>query len=775
MAKNDQRALMSSVSPLRRLDYLVSAGILLVVSLVCTQVPLLNYLGYESSFLFAILISLLSAILTIRWVREAWYAPAGDHAVTIATTMRAYRRSLQAELVLLLIPLVILTGNALFVKNCSLAEGFAFFLLLPVVSVCFSSALAFFCVMHYRRAKTMFILFFAASIVYVLGLGYFTPAIFSYNFFFGFFPGLTYDEALTPSRTLLLFRLVTLGLAALFVWLAYLLVTRGSPEQNVVQRGVLLLRLLVDPAWRLLTGIVMITVVLLYLFRCHLGFESTAGYIQAQLGQRFETDHFEIIYAQSSYGDDEIRRIAAEHEFRLAQIMRTLVLQHQAKITSYIYPDGETKLRFIGTGTTNIAKPWLRELHITKQSLDATLKHELVHVVAGRFGLPVIKANFSTGLVEGLAMAVDWDWGNRTLHQYAAAMRKFHAEPDIQRLMNFTGFASSSSSVSYVLAGSFCRYLIDRYGIRSMTTLYGSGDYTRIYGRTLDDLIGEWHGFLDRTPVPDSDKAVVDVLFRRPAIFRKVCARVIGQRNIAAAAAFSKRDYTTAERLYRQSYEEGRGYEALSGLLASSLRSGDYPVLTSALDTVVRSSPHPDQYLPLFIPIGDALWAIGKQEGARQLYAQVRDVNFSESYTEGSALRIGAISRSGGSPGLLRYLLSGAPDSVRIGTLDSLLAANPADTIACYLKGKALLRLNRNTEAAELLDRVKIAPLDPVLEAIRLKSIGLSLYRLGKFEKAKEKFWFSLNAVDTDAARVEVDDWVERCDYMARDGAWGLQ
>jgi tetratricopeptide (TPR) repeat protein len=758
-------------SALRRTDYLTAAAILLVVSLVCTQVPLLNYLGYESSFAVAIIISVLSGILTIRRVREAYHGRTGEHATQLQTTMRAFWSSLQWGAVLLLIPLLILTVNVIIVKNCSYVMGLAFFLSLPVVSVCFSSALGFFCALHYRRAKSTFFLLFAASVAYDLALGYFTPAIFSYNFFYGFFPGLTYDEALSPTMTLLLFRLLTLGLAALFAWLGHLLLTRGSPSFTVLPKGTLLLRLLVDPSRRIITGAIAVVLCLLYLFRCHLGFESTASYIQSQLGERYETEHFVIVYARGSYNQEEIQRVAADHEFRLAQIMRAFSLHSQPRISSYVYPTDGAKFRFIGTATTNIAKPWLNELHTTKQSLEGTLKHELVHVVAARFGLPVIRANFSTGLVEGLAMAVEWDWGNRTLHQYAAAMRRFNVEPDIKRLMTFAGFASSSSSVSYVLAGSFCRYLIDRYGIRSMAALYGSGNYLRVYGRELDALIGEWHDFLDQIPVPESDRIVVDVLFRRPAIFGKVCARVIGQRNAAAASAFAARDYALAEKLYSQSYEEGRGYEALSGLLASALRTGNYNILTSVLDTVIRPEPRSDQYLPLFMNIGDALWAVGKPDEARKLYAQVRLADFSEAYTEAAAVRIQACPASGGSAGLLRYFLSGAPDSVRITVLDSLLIANPADTITRYLRGKALLRMSRNTESMAVLDSLNMLTLDRVLEAVRLKSEGLALYRLGMFQKAKEKVWLSLNAVRTDAAQIEVDDWIERCEWMGKRGA----
>jgi hypothetical protein len=102
-----------------------------------------------------------------------------------------------------------------------------------------------------------------------------------------------------------------------------------------------------------------------------------------------------------------------------------------------------------------------------------------------------------------------------------------------------------------------------------------------------------------------------------------------------------------------------------------------------------------------------------------------------------------------------------------------LLAANPADTVGRYLKGKALLRLGRNSESLALLDSLNMLPVDSALEAIRLKSEGVALYRLGLFQKAKEKFWFSLNAVQTEAAVAEVDDWTERCEWMEQRGGRG--
>src|SRR5207247_9342781 len=143
---------------------------------------------------------------------------------------------------------------------------------------------------------------------------------------------------------------------------------------------------------------------------------------------------------------------------------------------------------------------------------------------------------------------------------------------------------------------------------------YRSADYNLTYGRSLRQLIDEWHGFLDRIQVVDKDRDAIDVIFRRPPIFRKVCARVVAERNIKARKKYEEKDYKAAEVLYGESYADGKSYEALGGYLASALRAGNTAVLTSALDSIIMMDPRPAQYLPLFIAIGDAYWIVGNKQ-----------------------------------------------------------------------------------------------------------------------------------------------------------------
>ena len=550
----------------------LAALIYLAVALACTQIPLFDHPGFEFAFVCAVAGTLVSGFLTIATVSPRYHTAESE---TPFQTFRVFASAALVNLALLLVPFGVILLNGFFVPLCDVPEGILWFVLLPVVSVIFSVALGMFCTVHYRRSRRVFLFFALLSLVYVAFIGYSTPAIDSYNFFYGYFPGLSYDELLPLDAPLVTFRILTLAVAALLVWLTHLLVVHTSPEHGGVRKGFKLFWVLVRtyriPALLILAGLAGLT-----WFRCELGWETTAPFLQKRLGSVRETKNFLIYYDSLAYPGAAASRLAAEHEFQLGRILAEFSLQHVGKITSYVYPNVESKRLLIGAGETEFAKPWNREIHIAAQSVESSLCHELVHVVAAPFGVPVIRASLSPGLVEGLAVAVEGTWGYRTLPQYAAALHRAELAPDIERLMSFTGFAAQSSSVSYVLAGAFSRHLIDRYGMRPLLEVYGGGDYADAFGKALPELIAEWRKTLDSVQVDDAMPATVDVFFRRPAIFGKVCVRLHARRVRQAQQLFASRRYEEAGQLYRTLVTNGGGYEVYAGLLSTLHRQQAY-------------------------------------------------------------------------------------------------------------------------------------------------------------------------------------------------------
>jgi tetratricopeptide (TPR) repeat protein len=373
--------------------------------------------------------------------------------------------------------------------------------------------------------------------------------------------------------------------------------------------------------------------------------------------------------------------------------------------------------------------------------------------------------------VEGLATAMEGAWGTRTLHQYAAAMTRAEVIPDLPGLMSFTGFASHSSAASYVTVGSFCRYLIDAYTVVPILRVYGGGTYEEAFGKTLPELAREWKRFLGRIHPGEHDDEVVDALFRQPPIFLKVCPRVVASRNEEARRALSSGDAASALRLYRASFQDGHGAPALGGMLLALLRLREYQEAVQMADSLILSDRRPARFLGLFLPAGDARWACKDTSGARSLYERVRAVNLAERLTEASAVRLVALSKGGMGQVLLHYFLKEGSDSVRAFYLDSLSRlVRDSSGLVRYVQGRLQASMGQPARALAYLEGLDLSAVSRELEMARRKTVAVQLYLLRRYDSARATFWMSLNMVASEAALAETEEWVTRCDWMARHG-----
>src|SRR5207253_2842822 len=81
------------------------------------------------------------------------------------------------------------------------------------------------------------------------------------------------------------------------------------------------------------------------------------------------------------------------------------------------------------------------------------------------------------GILEGSAMALENAYNWRTLHQYANRLYGYKLAPPPAEIMSIGGFSSRRSSVSYVIAGSFSKWLIERYGMKRYLSAFAWGDF----------------------------------------------------------------------------------------------------------------------------------------------------------------------------------------------------------------------------------------------------------------------------------------------------------
>ena len=524
---------------------LVWGGVLALAALALDFVPLFDLLGFDFSFVVG-----LGAAFAA--------ADVGHGAVTAAR--RAHQRvslwalvssAAAAGLALLAAPLLLSLANAWRVRNCNLPVGLAFYALLPVASVLVAApagVLAALLVRGPRLGRLLALMLPAASIAWAMLRLYLDPPVFALDPFGGYFPGPIYDEGLRPSARLLWFRLANLTWIATALVLAGCFSRGGQPDEagppTLAWRPFpsrLTLARWLGAALALLLGSL-----LWFGFRAQLGFHLTRADLVRVLSRRTQSEHFVMWSDPAADTPAEIRLAQDDLEFRYHQLRAIFGSEPRTPITVYRFSSAQAKKDLVGAGATLFAKPWRREIYVQAERFPAShLRHELAHVFAAGFGdsvfgvslawrfwgpLPV--PHLGTGLIEGVAEAADFGdpEGRATLHQQARAMIALGQAPSLARVMG-AGFSAESGARAYVLAGSFCRFLLDRFGADKLRAVYRSaGDFLSVYGFSLAELEQSWLAFLQTQPLDARDEARAKERFRRPAIFHKVCARELAER-----------------------------------------------------------------------------------------------------------------------------------------------------------------------------------------------------------------------------------------------------
>jgi hypothetical protein len=521
---------------------------LAVLAVVLDFVPLFDVLGYDFAFALG-LATALGAVDIGHGV--AARARADDSPLTL---VRRVGLAVAAALAALALPLLLSLANGLRVLNCNRGAGLAFFVLLPVATAVYAAPAGLLAgTLAPRRGRLLAFALPVLSLAWTLWRLYEGPAVFAFDPFGGYFPGPIYDEALRPPARLVHFRLANLVWIAAAVSLAVAAAGRGrDPRRWRRPAALVALPLVVASAW-------------LFAMRGSLGFYVRRADLLQALDRTLTTEHFVVHYASGAGKTPADLALQEEdYEFRYHQLVQTLGAEPAGPVTVWEFPNADVKKAYVGAGNTLYAKPWTREIFLQAERFpSARLRHELAHVFAGAFGDPIFGIAFrwrwrgplpvptlAMGLVEGLAEAADASDpdGNATIHQDAAAMIADGLAPPLASIVG-AGFSGQSGARAYTMAGSFSTFLLETRGPERLRALYRSaGDFAGAYGAPLPALEQEWRDFLRRQPVSARDKARASEQFRRPAIFKKVCARELAAR-VAEARGLERGAPAAAVRL----------------------------------------------------------------------------------------------------------------------------------------------------------------------------------------------------------------------------------
>src|SRR5699024_4478285 len=398
--------------------------------------------------------------------------------------------------------------------GCFSVHGLGYWLIYPLPSVFFGYAVGRLLRKWHIRWNRL--ITFAILLLIAVGLLLFEffsyPQVYFFNHVWGGWPGPIYDESVTLSSSALFFRTITI-LWAVLLW--------HIPSLN---------------RQRIALWIVILTTAALsfcYTQLAEMGVITPPEHIQTVLGGSKSTTHFNIYYDEDYFSEKEIGLIAREHEFYLRQVTVRLELElpdSNHKIASYLYAQPCQKKKLVGAKFTSYVPIWLSQdqLHIARQQLSSSLKHELVHIVAKRFGNRLFNGSWSIGLIEGLAVAIDGGSSpTTTIDQTVASEKPYPSYEERRKAFSFSGFYGGRSGVNYTTSGSFVRYLLHQYPVDDLKQAYRKGHIAAAYNQRWQQLAEGWYHHLDTVRTDSIDERVAARIFGIPSLFEKTCPHTI--------------------------------------------------------------------------------------------------------------------------------------------------------------------------------------------------------------------------------------------------------
>ncbi len=756
------------------------AVVVLVAALLAQMSPLSNHLGYVSALLAALLGSVAAASVTATLptqLRE-------DTAKQFSRAPGVLLLSALTYAVLWVATLGLLTWVASkFRAPCATAKGAVWWLVVGLPGPMIASLLGAnvgAVVQKRGRASWLAMLTIVGFVLWSVVRFYQTPGVFSFDPFFGFWPGVLYDESIRLDSTMITYRLGTLlwmiALGAIFVAL-------WNEDEARHTRPVRPSPALVLAVAAMLGGFGV------YVAGPTLGHRYDSADIERELGGRIDGSKCNLVYARS-IGTFEARQHFEDCEFRVRQIESYFSLQINRPITAFIFEDSAQKQRLMGAADTYLAKPWRNEVYLQNESFPhPVLKHELAHAVARAMGAWPFYATSRygllplPGLIEGAAVAAAWEGeSDATPHEWTRAMSDANLLPNIESIMGI-GFYGHSAGTAYTAAGSFIRWLIDHKGAARFARVYGDGDFEHAYGQTLASLVTEWRAFLQTVAVRPATRLRATARFRRASIFARACPHETADAVDHAVTLLAGGAVANAREALERAAQNDPTDTHVRMALAEAWTRLNQPTRARAVGEDLARVLGPSAAARVRLRVADVLWRWKGAAAARDAYAQLDPAVFDEDEARTLDVRrwavelelstVAAREAQEATRDLLvgREQLTVSPLSA-VARLSNVLGDREADpalrAMATYLICRQLWRSHRYDAAlaqALSIEQDRLATSRVRWETQRL--IAASRLALGQFSLAEAGFRaLADNTERTSGGRAESLDWADRAHAM---------
>lgn len=584
----------------------LSLLLLFLFEILLINFPLLNSIGFEFSLINGIILFFFSGFLLIERNKKSNYSSLFNFVLGEWNYL----------IKIFLIPFIVGIFSSFYISSCPLKDGIEFYFTITLVSMINGLLVGQISLSITKRFSLIYFSFLSLLLLsFSLYEFYCYPQVYSYNLIYGFFPGTIYDEDVSVDSKLILFQIF--GTVSLM--LAQFIVNHINHKFNRKNYGKI---------------IVPLFLILTLLLKPYLGFAMYEKFLVQQLPIKIETNNF-IIHLDKRIPQKELKTIALLHEYYFEKVTSKLEEKFNDKIHSFIFYDAQQKRKLFGAGNADVAKPWLKQIYLSYNSLEQTLKHEIAHVVAAKFGTSIFKVaeDFNPALIEGLAMYVEDDFENYPIDYASFLIIKKYPNIDLENLFHGLNFFGNYSSISYILAGAFIKFIAEKYGVGSVKELYRTNKFEVIKDKKVDEVFDEFqNSLLLKNYYYNKYKS--QLYFGGQPLIKKNCPRMTANDLKVANNIYLSKNYYLALEKFEIIYSYSKSVQSLFGMIKSYLKIGNSQIAKQILEREIKIFSESQFYFNLELLLADVYLANNEIEKALQVYEKLEIQNPSYNYIQ---------------------------------------------------------------------------------------------------------------------------------------------
>ncbi len=479
-----------------------------------------------------------------------------------------------------------------------------------------------------RNNYLIFIFLYLSLCVLTLLEFYFNPQVYFFNPLIGYFPGNIYDENIPIDIKLIIYRILNLTFFLILAMVANRFESFNGKKKKISILSVLLIS------------------VMFFWLKPELGYSTTLGRLQNDLQGFAVSKNIDVIY-DISIERDRISNFIMQSEYYFKDLSSQTKINFNDKITAVVFKDSEQKGELFGAKSADVAKPWLKQFYVEIDGFESSLKHEMAHIFAGQVGAAPFKVaeNLNPAMIEGYAMAVEDEYDGKEIHYLAALALRDSININIRKLFAGFNFFGSTSSLSYILAGSFMKFLSDKYGIEKINQIYSDIDFQEYFGKDISVLESEYKEFLDTYKL-NFNRYEADLYFGRLPLIKKVCARFAARQSEEGWKLYRDKKFAEALAVFEKLWEYSENYSSLLGI-AYTLRNLNQPGRAiELLDQNLKKFEGSSYYFNLLFALGDLLALQNNLSRADSVYQRLIEMNPREDYFNIAFIRLKMIEDS---------------------------------------------------------------------------------------------------------------------------------